>query len=182
MSGADIGAKAKKILIMGLDNSGKTSILLSLQRDTNLMSYYSLRPTRGLNIVNFEDHGTIFNIWDFGGQEQYRKSYLQRFNEYFSGVDKIIFVIDVQDTERYDIALQYLQLIINELQKQEYNVDFSIFLHKFDPNLENHPDFTDEKVTSNLLAKIEKIVPPNFEYHLFKTTIFTIFQKRPIIR
>ena len=40
-----------KILIMGLDNSGKTSILLSLQKKVNLLTYYSLKPTKGINIV-----------------------------------------------------------------------------------------------------------------------------------
>ena len=96
-----------KILVMGLDNSGKTSIILSLKKDTNLLSYYSLQPTQGLNITNIEDQGVTYNIWDFGGQEQYRQDYLINFEKHIQGVNRVIYVIDVQDSERYEIALQY---------------------------------------------------------------------------
>ena len=46
--------KPCKILIMGLDNSGKTSILLSLRKDTNLLSYCALKPTLGIDIKKFD--------------------------------------------------------------------------------------------------------------------------------
>ncbi|MHA1275749.1 MAG: ADP-ribosylation factor-like protein [Candidatus Helarchaeota archaeon] len=172
----------KKILIMGLDNSGKTSILLSLQRNTNLLSYFRLKPTRGINIVNIEDHGAKFNIWDFGGQEEYRKDYFQRLNEYLRETDKIIFVIDIQDMERYDKALEYLTIIVNTLQNIGNKINFSIFLHKMDPDLNTNAKFSDEAISINLLSKIDKIVPTTFPYDLFKTSIYTVFQKRPFYR
>ncbi len=171
---------SKKIIIMGLDNSGKTSILLSLQRNTNLLSFYSLNPTRGLDIVKFMNQGANFNIWDFGGQEQYHNTYFERLDEYLTGIDKFIFVIDIQDVDRYDLALQYLKKIIIAIEKKEINVEISIFLHKFDPDLENEPEFTDEQLKVNLISKIQKIIPSKFSYGIFKTTIYTVFQKRPL--
>ena len=42
--------KPYKILIMGLDNSGKTSILISLSKDSNILSYCSIKPTIGCDI------------------------------------------------------------------------------------------------------------------------------------
>lgn len=122
---------------MGLDKAGKTSILLSLEKNTNLLSYCSLKPTPGINIVNLEDINSQFSIWDFGGQAQYRADYLENMDKYITGVDKIIFVLDVQDIERYELALQYLKDIVDCIKINEQNIDFSVFLHKFDPNLEN---------------------------------------------
>ncbi|NVM29054.1 MAG: hypothetical protein HWN65_09430 [Candidatus Helarchaeota archaeon] len=180
MSIKNNGSKIRKILIMGLDDAGKTSILLSLQRDTNLLSYCSLRPTQGRVIVSFQDRDTLFTVWDFGGQEQYRTDYFQHLDEYFIEVDKIFFVIDVQDTERYDLAFDYLKIIVEYLVKNSLKVDFTIFLHKFDPNLEDHPDFTEERLSQTLFGKLKEIIPPNFTHDIFKTTIYTIFQKTPV--
>jgi small GTP-binding protein len=172
----------KKIVLVGLDNSGKTSILLSLTRNTNLLSYYSLKPTPGLNIVNYSDEEAFkFSIWDMGGQEKYRQEYFQDLDKYLNA-DKIIFVIDVQDLDRYDLALYYLAAFVDALEQKNKKVDFSIFLHKFDPSLEDQPNFTDEQIQANLLSRIQAIFPPDYTYDLYKTTIYTVFQKKPILR
>ena len=55
-----------------------------------------------------------YNIWDFGGQEGYRKEYLDNFEKYLTGANKIIYVIDVQDSTRYDLALEYMENVIKE--------------------------------------------------------------------
>ncbi|MHA1309665.1 MAG: ADP-ribosylation factor-like protein [Candidatus Helarchaeota archaeon] len=167
----------KKILIMGLDNSGKTSIVLSLQKKTNLLSYYSLKPTHGVDIINLQIQGKTISLWDCGGQEKYRKMYLNDLEKYTFGVDKLIFVIDVQDIERYRLALKYLSNIINYLSSQNRKVKISIFLHKFDPNLETIENFSFNKIKAELIDEIHKIIPSNFEFDIFKTTIFTVFQK-----
>ncbi|MHA1229883.1 MAG: ADP-ribosylation factor-like protein [Candidatus Helarchaeota archaeon] len=166
----------KKIVFMGLDNSGKTSIVLSLKKDVNLLSYYSLTPTHGVDIVNIETQGKQYSVWDCGGQETYRQEYLKNQN-YLSNVDKIIYVIDVQDIERYDTALKYLSNLIDLLKSRNISVKLSIFLHKFDPNLEEDPNFSDDKIKTNLIDKIKTIIPSDFEYDIFKTTIYTVFHK-----
>jgi len=169
-----------KILLLGLDNSGKTSIILSLGKTTNLLSYCSLKPTTGINIVNVKDRNTQtnFNIWDCGGQEKYRKDYLKDLSRHFSEVDKVIFVIDVQDIKRYDLALEYLGLITEYVRDKEITADFSIFLHKFDPGLENLKDFSNEKISKTLITKIKEIVPEKFNFKIYKTTIYTVFEKQ----
>jgi small GTP-binding protein len=179
---SNAGEGPKKILIMGLDNSGKTSILLSLQRNTNLLSYFTLKPTRGINIVSIEDHGSKFSIWDFGGQEQYRNGYTQQLEEYLRETSKIIYVIDIQDIDRYDKALEYLKIIVDGLKKTGEKISFSIFLHKMDPELEGLEKFSDKTISRTLLVKMDAIIPPDFAYDLFKTSIYTVFQKRPLNR
>jgi len=126
-----------KILILGLDNSGKTTILLSLKEDTNLLSYLSLKPTRGVNIEQFKEPNLSIYVWDFGGQKEYRSDYITNFTKYIKEVDEILYIIDIQDHRRYDEALKYLEEIIFSIEQEQNGIELSIFLHKYDPYLKN---------------------------------------------
>ena len=55
-----------KILFLGLDKAGKTSILLSLQKNTNVLSYCDIKPTKKVDVVELEDQNPSINIWDLG--------------------------------------------------------------------------------------------------------------------
>ena len=161
-----------KILIMGLENSGKTSIILSLKRDVNLLSYFSLKPTKGYSIEEVKDLDKIFHIWDFGGQAQYRVEHLKNMKNYIDATKKLIYVVDVQDKKKYDASIEYLSEILKILKDENLIPDVSVFLHKYDPNLE-----FEEKDLNEIINKIKKTVPTDFSYTLFKTTIFTVFRK-----
>ena len=166
----------KKIIFIGLDNGGKTSIVLSL-KGLNLMSLKSSNPTRGIETSNLNINDEKFNIWDFGGQEQYRNIHLEDFKKNFQETDKVIYVIDIQDHERYNIALDYLMKIMKKLGKKIDKIKFSIFLHKSDPNLKlTRPDLTDELI-EDLIIKIKEIVPSNFRDEIYKTSIYTVFER-----
>ena len=169
--------KPTKILIMGIDNSGKTSILISLKKDANLLSYFSLRPTKGVAIEKFEGQNIV--CWDFGGQKKYREEYLKDLGKYVKETDKIIFVIDVQDIKRFKVALEYLNRVVENLISSNTKIDFSIFLHKYDPNLNKLDKFIeiDNIIESKLVSEIRKTIPSNFNYDIFKTTIYTVFEK-----
>ena len=171
--------KPTKILIMGLDNSGKTSILMSLRENTNLLSYFSLKPTKGLSVEEFKNDEQGMVCWDLGGQAQYRKKYLKDFSRYAKETKKIIFVIDVQDTNRYGLALEYLEELIDVLKNSAHFIEISIFLHKYDPNLIKKEEFSDlyQRINTELVDRIKTIIPNTFNYNLFKTTIFTVFEK-----
>ncbi len=174
--------KNKKILILGLDNSGKTSILLSLKEDTNLLSYFSLHPTRGVNVEEFQEKDFNTRIWDFGGQADYRSDYLKNFNNYTKGVDEIIYVIDVQDFDRYNEALKYLEEITKLMEKEELNVELLIFLHKYDPNLKKKTFFKDidEKINLLIINKIFDLIPAKIKYKIFRSSVYTLFEKNLI--
>ena len=167
----------KKVLLMGLDSSGKTSIVLCLRGVKNLSSFSSLNPTRGVKINKFQALGSEYSIWDFGGQEQFRSGYLNDFQTHIKGTKKFIYVLDIQDRERYDISLEYLGKILVLLRKHKITIDFSIFLHKYDPDLEfKYPKF-DENVISDLIRNIKKLIPYDFAHQIYKTSIYTVFQK-----
>jgi small GTP-binding protein len=171
--------KPTKILIMGLDNSGKTSILMSLREDTNLLSYFSLKPTKGLSIEEFNNNEQKLVCWDLGGQAQYRKGYLKDFERYAKETNKIIFVIDIQDTARYSLALEYLKDLIDILSESNLFIELSIFLHKYDPNLRKQEKFKEleQRIDNELIEKIKNIISNQFSYDIFKTTIYTVFEK-----
>lgn len=101
-------SKDQKILIMGLNNSGKSTILLSLKGDTNLGSFTSIKATKGINISEIKNDKKILHIWDFGGQEEYRIGYLKNLKRYSTQATQLVYVIDIQDTRRYNKTLRYL--------------------------------------------------------------------------
>ncbi|TFG19535.1 MAG: hypothetical protein EU533_06725 [Promethearchaeota archaeon] len=169
-----------KYLLMGLDNAGKTSILLSLDKNTNLMRFYSINPTRGYQIKNVENIANIISIWDFGGQAQFRSEHLQNFNRFLPQTDKLIFVIDVQDIPRYEEAIEFLNQIIHKIQEQNHTLSISIFFHKYDPGIEETlPSLIVEEIPK-LEQKVREIIPKDFNLEFFTTTIFTVFHKNPL--
>lgn len=178
MSTLNNSAKEKnqiKILLVGLDNSGKTSIFNCLKGITNISSFNSLRPTRGAKWNDkFEAMNTTYLIVDLGGQNAYRTEYFADFSEFLAGTTKIIYVIDVQDRNRYDEALEYMNRVINLIDNQK-EIDFSIFLHKFDSDL-----VFEEEIINKLIKKIKQVIRPNFIYSLHKTSIYAIFEKSTI--
>ncbi len=170
----------KKIVIMGLDNSGKSSIVLCLKGVKNLTSFSAIKPTRGFEINKFNTMGSDFNIWDFGGQEKFREDYVKDFKNHIKGTSKLIYVLDIQDRDRYDLSLQYLAKIIMLLKKTNVNLDFSLFLHKFDPDMEIIKEEINEEVIQMLIKQIENIIPQSFPHQIYKTSIYTVFQKSSI--
>jgi small GTP-binding protein len=170
----------KKIVIMGLDNSGKTSIVMCLKGVKNLSSFAAIGPTRGIEYNKFRTLGSDFNIWDFGGQSQFREGYFNDFNEHIKGTTKFIYVIDIQDNERYDISLDYLTKIIKILEKRKNRFDFSLFLHKYDTDLEINKKKNHIEAIQKLTEQIKHLFPPDFPYQIYKTSISTVFQKSTI--
>ena len=170
-----MGDKNSKILILGLDNCGKTTILLSLKEDTNLLSYLSLKPTRCVNIEQFQENNFNIYAWDFGGQKEYRSDHITNFAKYIKKVDEILYIIDVQDYNRYNQALKYLEDIIK-------SIELSIFLHKYDPNLKNKAEFKDidEKINVLINKQIFNLIPAKFKYKIYRSSVYTLFEKNLI--
>jgi len=173
------GGSLRKIMLLGLDNAGKSSIVLTLKGNKSLLSYSSLSPTKNHKITNMKISNTQINIWDFGGQEVYRNDHLERIDEYIEGANKLIYVIDVQDYKRYDKSLEYFEKVLELIEEHQDNIDFSIFLHKYDPNIETQNPHIHEKI-EELIKKIKSILPPEINIRIFKTTIHTTFEKTPV--
>jgi GTPase SAR1 family protein len=172
------GEVNKKILVLGLDNSGKTSIVLSLKGEQNLMSFYSLRPTPGIDYHEIEDSiedlRANYFVWDLGGQAKYRERHLEKIGDYLTDVGMVIFVIDVQDTDRYAEALQYFQDIIERIGDRMESISLVVYLHKFDPSIELQLDHALHQSIRELAGQLLELAP---RAKLFKTSIYTMFRK-----
>lgn len=167
-----------KILLIGLDNGGKTSILKCLKGIKGLSAFNSPNPTRGLEIEQFEALDSKYAIWDLGGQEAYHEEYFNDIINILRGTRKIIYVFDVQDAKRYDLAINYLKKMMDAI-KNLNDIDFSIFLHKYDPDLEFNQELN-EIIIDGLINKIKGVIPPNLIYSLHKTSIYATFEKSTI--
>ena len=92
--------KSARILVLGLDGAGKTTILYKLKLDEVVQSV----PTIGFNVEHIDYKNLHFTLWDVGGQDKIRLLW----KHYFEGTDALIYVIDSSDKERIDIAREEL--------------------------------------------------------------------------
>ena len=99
--------KDVRILMLGLDNAGKTTIL----KKFNGEDISSISPTLGFNIKTLEHKGYNLNIWDVGGQKSLRSYW----RNYFETTDGLIWVVDSADKRR----LQYCKKELHSLLQEE---------------------------------------------------------------
>ena len=88
--------KEQRILMLGLDAAGKTTVLYSLK----LGEVLTTMPTIGFNVENVCYKNIEFQVWDIGGQDRLRTLW----RHYFTNTNGIIFVVDSSDHTRFDIA------------------------------------------------------------------------------
>lgn len=113
-----------RVVILGLDGSGKTSILNSMK---GLVTSSTLPiPTIGFNVESLEYENLVITLWDVGGQHKFRNIW----KHYYHNVQAVIFVIDSSDRLRFDEAKKELSKIVNE--KQLKDVLFLIYANKQD--------------------------------------------------
>ncbi|KAF6039926.1 ARL3 [Bugula neritina] len=86
--------KELRILLLGLDNAGKTTLLKSLASE----DVSHITPTQGFNIKSVNSSGFKLNVWDIGGQRKIRPYW----RNYFERTDVLIYVIDSSDRKRFD--------------------------------------------------------------------------------
>jgi len=161
-----------KIIVSGLDNAGKTSILTALDKKYDFeKDIVQLKPTIRVEYhkMNFLKNNTIF--WDMGGQETYREIYINYQNVYFDATDLLIYVIDIQDPDRFDNSLEYLNAILTFFSESEMDVPIIITFHKYDPELK-----ADEEILANIEKLREKILNeyPNFNILFQQSSIYDI--------
>lgn len=129
------GRKEMRILMVGLDAAGKTTILYKLK----LGEIVTTIPTIGFNVETVEYKNIAFTVWDVGGQDKIRP--LWRY--YFQNTQGIIFVIDSNDRDRISEASEELSTMLNEAELQ--NALLLVLANKQDlPNAMNAAEITEK--------------------------------------
>ena len=117
--------KEAKILVVGLDNSGKTTILKALSdEDTE-----NIAPTQGFHIKALAKDGFKLNVWDIGGQKAIRAYW----SNYYEGTDGLVFVVDSSDEQRLGECLEELTTLLQEDDLKD--VPLLVFANKQDLDL-----------------------------------------------
>merc|ERR1712061_871000 len=83
-----------RILMLGLDNAGKTTILKQMSQE----DISHIMPTQGFNIKSLVQDGFKLNVWDIGGQKTIRPYW----SNYFESSDALVYVIDSSDKRRLE--------------------------------------------------------------------------------
>jgi GTPase SAR1 family protein len=124
-----------KIAVVGLAKAGKTSMFNIFFKKSSPENIQEIKPT--INMVQSIDFEEFLNenilIMDFGGQEVYRRHYLNNIT-YWKNLTSLIFVIDLQAPISFLPALDYLNQIWKIVcQENSTKPNLSIFFHKYDP-------------------------------------------------
>ncbi|CAG5079319.1 Similar to arl3: ADP-ribosylation factor-like protein 3 (Danio rerio) [Cotesia congregata] len=98
--------KELRLLLLGLDNAGKTTILKSLASE----DITQVTPTQGFNIKSVQSEGFKLNVWDIGGARKIRPYW----RNYFENTDILIYVVDSADIKRLDETGQELSELLME--------------------------------------------------------------------
>jgi len=127
--------KEMRILMVGLDNAGKTTVLYKLK----LGEVVTTIPTIGFNVETVEYKNISFTVWDVGGQDKIRPLW----RHYFQNTQGLIFVVDSNDRERIGEARDELMRMLAEDELRE--AVLLIFANKQDlPNAMNAAEITDK--------------------------------------
>ena len=74
---------------------------------------------------------TLKSAFDFGGQEQYRKEYMEK-PEIFRGTDVLVCIVDLHDPDTFDHAKEYFDGLLDIHRKNNEKPKVLLFLHKYD--------------------------------------------------
>jgi small GTP-binding protein len=115
-----IFTKDKKVVICGLDNAGKTTMVSFLKTGT----FQEHTPTMGKEQSTMEVQDIRMNIIDLGGQRDFRSLWLGEIQD----AECVIFMLDAHASERFDEAKEELWKFVDQLE----GTPLIIFANKYD--------------------------------------------------
>ncbi|GLC42453.1 ADP-ribosylation factor-like protein 2 [Pleodorina starrii] len=114
--------KEVRVLMVGLDNAGKTTIVKRLNGE----DITTISPTLGFNIMTMTYKGYKLNIWDIGGQKTLRPYW----RNYYEKTDALIWVVDASDFSRLKDCRDELHNLLKE--ERLFGASLLIFANKQD--------------------------------------------------
>ncbi|CAI5446039.1 unnamed protein product [Caenorhabditis angaria] len=121
-----IGKKQVNIIVVGLDNSGKSTFLNHLrpvdQRSSQIV------PTVGFSMSNFSTGNLTFNAFDMAGQGKYRSMW----ESYYGTSQALIFVVDSADRMRIPLARDEFWMIMDHKDIANRPIPIMVLANKMD--------------------------------------------------
>lgn len=168
----------KKLIMVGLDNGGKSSILAVLQDKFSIIK--DLLPTRGVHREKLDFFGYPIISWDLGGQIQYRENlYFTKPELFFTEVDLVLYVIDTQDSERFSETASYFRQLLKSFEELKEQPAIIVVLNKSDQDVRKTLQW--QKNVAAIKNKIE-LVLSGMEGFSVKYCDTTIFQKETVMQ
>ena len=155
-----------KVICIGLDNSGKSTIINSLKPAKR--KKLELNPTIGFQAEEFVFGNLIFNVFDMSGQSKYRNLW----EYYYDEINAIIFVVDSTDSVRLCVVKDELEHLIShqkllENKKQQKKTLPILFCC----NKKDLPDAQTTKSIATALSLNKLLI--NNPFHLVSTNGLT---------
>ncbi|CAO3690822.1 unnamed protein product [Rhizopus stolonifer] len=170
-----------RILLMGLQRSGKSSIQRVVFGKMLPSDTLYLESTTKIQKEDVTRSFIDFQIWDFPGQINYFDDTAYDPREIFDVVGSLVFVIDAQDD--YTDALHRLQYTITKAYEVNPSVTFEVLIHKVDGLSEDYQD----DVKLDIIRKMQEYLVDTEQeqnihlfYHLtsiYDNSIYEAFSK-----
>ena len=122
MKNTIMSKQQKRILMVGLDAGGKTTILYRLKLGETI----PVLPKLAFGVETVEYKNFNFTVWDLNGQHNLRNLW----RHYYQNTQGIVFVIDSNDRDQFGEAREELGRMLNEEELRD--VVLLIFANKQD--------------------------------------------------
>lgn len=159
-----------KISLVGLSGCGKTSLYSVAFAEKSAEDTKSLSPTILYETRRHPFLGLQVGIFDFGGQEQYRKEYMEK-PDVFRGTDILIPIVDLHDPKNFEQAKEYFIGLLDIYRKNNEKPKIFLFLHKYDTE-----EYQKELLDTNV-KKAKEIFLDIFKDYDFNFMLTSIYQQ-----
>ncbi len=159
-----------KISLVGLGGCGKTSLYSVAFAEKSAEDTKRLSPTILYETRRHPFLGLQVGIFDFGGQDQYRKEYLEK-PEVFRGTDILIPIVDLHDPDNFDQAKEYFNGLLNIYRQNNEKPKITLFLHKYDTE-----DYQKELLDTNV-KKAKDMFLDLFKDYDFEYMLTSIYEQ-----
>ena len=161
-----LGLKNKqgKLLLLGLDNAGKTTLLMCLKTG----NFQQFEQTKSYHVENLTIEGINFAAYDLGGHIIARESW----GDYFINANAVVFIVDAADTARFPIVKKQLDDLLQDENLK--NVPFLILVNKVDlENAVSQEVLASELGLYNMTPADATAVPPGQRpFRLFMCSVY----------
>ncbi|KAI4489941.1 hypothetical protein M0804_004123 [Polistes exclamans] len=102
----------KRILLLGLDGAGKTSVMNQMRIIYGDKRPYKVppKPTQGFTVYRIKCGSFTYNVWEIGGAESNREFW----STFLQDTDLLIFMVDASNTNKLSLAVSTFKQLLGD--------------------------------------------------------------------